>query len=585
MDDAGHRGKLIDGRYVVEDVIGKGGMGLVFRARHRFTGQAVALKMLHAQMRLRGDIADRFLAEARAPAVIGHPGIVSVTDAGTTTEGELYLVMELLQGFPLREYVSRQPLSLGAVRRIGIDALAALAAAHTAGFVHRDLKPENIFVTSTGTVKLLDFGIAKVLAEDFANKGQTVAGTILGTIWYMSPEQLTDSAAVDLRADLWALGVIVYELLTRARPFRGSSFIEMASSVMTQPPDPIQGHLPWAPRELVAFVGRALARDPRQRFQTAAEMASALAAVPAGPDLPLWQLLSLPPPPSSTTSAPGITPPPPPPPAGTSAPAFAPPPLPPPLPAAPPPVPHAIPHTVAVSPRPPSSRGALILALLAAIAAGVVIALAIAGGGGGRDTPSARVDPPRIVQPPSVLEEFKRPAIQDPPPPLPPLPVDETTPPAPEPTPTPTPTDEPGRRTRPEPPPARTDAQACADGCRTLARCGAYTDDTCQSSCLSHAPTVACAHKVKDCNSASMCVLAAACGGTGPRGRSSCAQAAACEAQCGTDGACACRCVQNMSTRHAHALLVLNQCAISCGGNFECLQARCARQIQRCQAQ
>jgi eukaryotic-like serine/threonine-protein kinase len=188
-DAANWVGRVIDGRYVVESIIGQGGMGVVLRARHKFTSAQVALKMLNPDLQVTAELQDRFMAEARTPSTIGHPGIVQVLDAGTTPQGELYFAMELLTGRTLRQalYPSLPPQ---VARRITLELLDALGAAHARGIIHRDLKPENVFLTGpTSTVKLLDFGIAKVIQT-----ARTQAGQMLGTLAYMSPEQVMDAS-------------------------------------------------------------------------------------------------------------------------------------------------------------------------------------------------------------------------------------------------------------------------------------------------------------------------------------------------------------------------------------------------------
>jgi serine/threonine-protein kinase len=163
-----------------------------------------------------------------------------------------------------------------AVRRIGLALLDALGAAHARGFVHRDLKPENVFLAGhAGTVKLLDFGVAKLLT---ATSSYTAAGIVLGTVSYMAPEQLADASTVDARADLWAVGVMLYELLAGALPYRASNLGEMMSALALSEPVPIGVHLPGADPSVRAFFARALARDRSQRFATAYDMAQALAA-------------------------------------------------------------------------------------------------------------------------------------------------------------------------------------------------------------------------------------------------------------------------------------------------------------------
>jgi len=262
-------GRVIDGRYVVEAIVGRGGMGVVLAARHKFTGARVALKMVRADLGLDAEIEGRFLAEARIPATIGHRSVVQTLDAGKTPEGELYLVMELLAGRSLRHDLMRG-VGAPSVRRIGMELLDVLAAAHARGIVHRDVKPENVFlVEPDASVKLLDFGITKVLAGPRSILPRTAAGVLLGTIQYMAPEQLADARGVDARADLWAVSVILYEALAGRRPHRATTTEEMFAALVKGEPDPIRLAMPSAPPEIDAFFVRALAREPEHRFQSA----------------------------------------------------------------------------------------------------------------------------------------------------------------------------------------------------------------------------------------------------------------------------------------------------------------------------
>jgi serine/threonine-protein kinase len=273
-------GQIVDGRYQLEELIGKGGMGVVFRARHVFTHQQVALKLITSS--LDTDTMNRFLAEARVAATIGHPAIVEASDANRTAEGQLYIVMELLVGTSLR-VAMRRGLAHDDLKRIALELLDAVSAAHARGVVHRDLKPENIYLTSpTGAVKVLDFGIAKMRGI-----GPTSHGMILGTLEYMAPEQLVDSAAVDARADLWAVGVILYELITGLRPYMGDRE-QLFQALASEEPTPIQAIAPVSD-EIAALFATVLARDPAKRFQTAAQMAGAirrLTLVRLAPDAP-----------------------------------------------------------------------------------------------------------------------------------------------------------------------------------------------------------------------------------------------------------------------------------------------------------
>src|SRR5262249_29042046 len=277
MNETDWVGRVIDGRYVVEALIGRGGMGVVLAARHKFTGAPRAVKMVRRGLGIDAEIEARFLAEARIPATIGHRSVVKTLDAGKTPEGELYLVMELLTGRSLRHDMKRG-VGAPSVRRIGMELLDVLAAAHARGIGHRGVKPENVFlVEPDASVKLLDFGITKVLSGGRSVLQLTATGVLLGTLEYMAPEQLADASGVDARADLWAVSVILYEMLAGRRPHRATTVEEMFVALVKGQPDPIRFALPSATPDIEAFFARALAREPEQRFATAGEMAIALA--------------------------------------------------------------------------------------------------------------------------------------------------------------------------------------------------------------------------------------------------------------------------------------------------------------------
>jgi serine/threonine-protein kinase len=270
-------GRIIDGRYVVEAVIGRGGMGVVLAARHKFTRARVAVKMVRGDLGIDAEIEARFLAEARVPTAIDHRGVVKTLDAGKTAEGELYIVMELLAGRSLREQIG-SGLGGPTTRRIGMELLDVLAAAHARGIIHRDVKPENVFLVEPDlAVKLLDFGITKLLAGTASVLPRTAAGVMLGTVAYMAPEQLIDARSVDARADLWSVSVMLYEMLSGRRPYRATTVEGMVGALMKTEPDPIRSALPSATPDIEAFFARALARDPQRRFSSAAEMAMAFA--------------------------------------------------------------------------------------------------------------------------------------------------------------------------------------------------------------------------------------------------------------------------------------------------------------------
>ena len=212
-------GSVVDGRYRIERVLGTGGMGAVYEAEHVEIGKKVALKVLHPQFSRQADLVARFRREARAASKVGHPNIVDVTDSGTTPDGDVYFVMERLDGLDLGEVLRHERrVAPDRVVAIGTQVCRALSAAHAAGIIHRDLKPENIFLVSRegvpDFVKVLDFGIAK---QDMGNQNSprrlTTPGIAMGTPEYMAPEQAAGKA-IDGRVDIYSVGAILYEMLT-----------------------------------------------------------------------------------------------------------------------------------------------------------------------------------------------------------------------------------------------------------------------------------------------------------------------------------------------------------------------------------
>jgi serine/threonine-protein kinase len=277
------------GNYVAEGELGRGGMGVVYRARHPELGRVAAVKVL---AQTRADDADgiaRFFDEARAASAIRHPGIVEVFDLGKTEEGDAYYVMELLQGESLAEVLARGPLAPADAARIAIDVAGALGAAHAAGIVHRDLKPANVFVTAGGGVKVLDFGVAKLMGGAIAARGAapTVDGAVMGTPHYMAPEQGM-GRPVDARADIYSLGAILYEALCGQRPFEGESLLSVAMKHATEAlVAPTERPLGKAiPAALERVVLRAMAKTPGERYQSMTEMKAALRAAVGEPSTP-----------------------------------------------------------------------------------------------------------------------------------------------------------------------------------------------------------------------------------------------------------------------------------------------------------
>ena len=264
------------GSYRIVAELGKGGMGVVYRAEHVQLGRTAALKMLQPQFTHDDGIVQRFFNEARAASAIAHPGIVEIFDYGVHTDGRAYIVMALLVGETLGERMQRGWLAVREVVEISVQVASALAAAHAAGIVHRDLKPDNI-ILAPGHVKLLDFGIAKLVDRD-PTGFRTETGFVIGTPLYMSPEQCMGAPGLDHRADLYSLGCILYHALAGRPPFEAALAGGLLAAHLRDPaPDP-RVFVSTIPDELVAIVARLLAKDPAARFQSALELRDALAA-------------------------------------------------------------------------------------------------------------------------------------------------------------------------------------------------------------------------------------------------------------------------------------------------------------------
>ncbi|WP_169437626.1 protein kinase domain-containing protein [Longispora albida] len=266
---------VLSGRYELVALVGRGGMGEVHRATDLKLGRTVAVKMLPAELTRHADFRSRFHREARLAAQLSHPGIATLHDVGEHPgpAGEMlpYLVMEFVDGRQLADLGT--PAALGDVLAVAGQVLAALGHSHARGIVHRDIKPANILLTEGG-VKVLDFGIARALAETATRLTST--GTTIGTPAYLSPEQI-DDGPIDGRADLYALGCLLFELFTGHPPFTGDSpFVVMHQHLSKQPPD-LAALRPDLPATVVTTVHRALAKHPADRFANAAEMRAALA--------------------------------------------------------------------------------------------------------------------------------------------------------------------------------------------------------------------------------------------------------------------------------------------------------------------
>ncbi len=273
------------GSYEVLDRLGTGGMGVVYRARDTRLGRTVALKMLRSDD---PELLRRLDREARAASALNHPNIVQIYDVGEAASqaGEHYVVMEYVEGETLRPRLARGPLPIPELLDLGAQLADGLARAHRAGIVHRDLKPENLMVTPDGLLKILDFGLAKVLpaplgdldAKETLTRHGTQAGTLLGTLEYMSPEQAA-GRPVDSRTDQFAVGVILAEMATGRAPFHRDTPAEVLAAVIEREPEPLRRLRADAPPALEAVVTRCLRKDPGQRFARTDELAAELATL------------------------------------------------------------------------------------------------------------------------------------------------------------------------------------------------------------------------------------------------------------------------------------------------------------------
>ncbi|MEO6777475.1 MAG: serine/threonine-protein kinase [Kofleriaceae bacterium] len=571
-------GRTLDGRYAVESILGQGGMGVVLRAHHKFTGAQVAVKMLRPELHLDPQLESRFLAEARASNQIGHPAIVQVLDAGRTPEGELYLVMELLAGQSMRDALKRT-LPPGEIRRIARELLDALAAAHGHGFVHRDLKPENVFLAGPdASVKLLDFGIAKGVKSATIGAAMTQAGVVLGTLAYMAPEQLHDASTVDPRADLWAIGVMIYEMLAGRLPYPARTIEDMFVMLARDQPDPISKWIPTVAPAIEQFFARALARAPDARFGSAAEMAAAVAQLPLGP-------IATPPPPrpafDGATAATGYGP-------GALATAFAQ--TPPPQTPQPPPPGPAFVHPDPTGPHPHPPGPGRNIAIVAGVAAVVAIALGV--------LIASQHHAPR---PPASAVPGDAAAAR----PAAPVPGDAAIAASPG-----TPIDAAAAaidKTLPRHPAAPRDAGVlahdggvtprdggvapldpyandCAANCSFLGTCGLRSQN-CLAECAKTNGYHGCVTRAAGhCDAFAACFLATGCGPVG-RGTASCSATLDCQLHCSAnDKPCACRCASAAAPSTLSEWLAYNTCITSCGGDQGCAARQCTGAYHRCKA-
>lgn len=273
-------GTLIDGKYRIEGLLGSGGMGAVYAATQEMIGRKVAVKLLHRRLASDEYQVRRFQKEAQIAGALGHDNICEVTDFGEMENGAPYLVMPLLNGVTLADLLREgAPLPLARTSDILCQTLSALEATHREKIVHRDLKPDNIFVGTLGDredfVKLLDFGISKVLDQKVVSE-LTQTGTVIGTPFYMAPEQASGAKDFDHRIDIYAVGVILFQTLTGQRPYDGESYNEIMAKILNRPfPSPTSLQ-PDIPKEIEAVIVKAMAKDPAERFESAGIMRRAL---------------------------------------------------------------------------------------------------------------------------------------------------------------------------------------------------------------------------------------------------------------------------------------------------------------------
>jgi len=257
--------------YEILNRLGAGGMGVVYKARDLRLQRLVAIKLLPPTLTGDHDAKERFMQEARTASSLDHPNICTIYEIDESDDGGLFLVMALYDGVTLKERLAGSPLPVDEALDLGLQLAQGLQKAHAAGIVHRDIKPANLFLTTDGVVKILDFGVAKLVGQT----GLTGPGTTVGTVNYMSPEQ-TRGEEVDVRTDLWAAGVVLYETIAGRRPFPGDAPAVVAAAIQQRNPAPLTSLRSGVPLEVERVVQRALRKPPDERFQTAMDLAAEL---------------------------------------------------------------------------------------------------------------------------------------------------------------------------------------------------------------------------------------------------------------------------------------------------------------------
>ncbi|HKG21629.1 MAG TPA: serine/threonine-protein kinase, partial [Blastocatellia bacterium] len=272
------------GHYRIIAPLGAGGMGAVYKAHDEKLDRVVAVKVIQPDMVGHEDRRRRFLQEARAASALNHPHILTVYEIGDS-DGRPFIVMEFIEGETLRQKIAARSIAVGEALDIAIQIAQGLSKAHDHGIVHRDLKPENLMISRDGYAKILDFGLAKLIERKRAARADsaertriqvvTRSGVILGTVKYMSPEQLL-GRRIDLRSDIFSFGVVLYEMLTHLCPFANDNDIDTMHSILHDDPKPPHAIKPDLPRAVHALLIKALAKEPKQRYQTIKEFAAAI---------------------------------------------------------------------------------------------------------------------------------------------------------------------------------------------------------------------------------------------------------------------------------------------------------------------
>lgn len=285
-------GEVLGGVYVVKGLLGRGATAIVYEGEHQVLGRRVALKVMTAERVQSTEARRRFLQEAQAAASLSHANICQIYDLGSLPDGAMFCAMEYLQGEPLSTRMEREgALPLVDVVEFGLQILMGLHAAHRKGIIHRDIKPENVFLAqipgvSRPVVKLLDFGLAKLVhhfGEEDEDNTQitqiTRTGVVVGTPYYMAPEAVTGQRDLDLRVDIWAVGVVLFLAATGRLPFRGANWTDTAQAILQKEVPSLLDLRPSAPAKLVEVIGCAMRKDRERRYASAMDFAKELVQV------------------------------------------------------------------------------------------------------------------------------------------------------------------------------------------------------------------------------------------------------------------------------------------------------------------